>query len=233
MAISTLLFTGVVQLLVLLLSISAHEAAHAWVADRCGDSTARLLGRVSLNPLRHLDPIGSVLLPLMLIVLGVPVFGFGRPVPVQAKNLRRPYWQMLMVSSAGPAVNLLLALLAVIAVLVAAAALGGGARDAALASVPLPRRVEPDIGRLVAFPLMFTLVRLATVNIFLAMFNLLPVPPLDGGQIALQVLPADWAASLASVRPYGRIIGVALALVAVTLVVLPVYGILYLLISSL
>jgi Zn-dependent protease len=232
-SISTVLFTGVVQLLVLLLSISAHEAAHAWVADRCGDPTARLLGRVSLNPLRHLDPIGSVLLPLMLIVLGVPVFGFGRPVLVQAKNLRRPYWQMLMVSCAGPAVNLLLALLAVVAVLAAGAALGAGARDAALASVPLPRLKEPDFGRLAAFPLMFTLVRLATVNIFLALFNLLPVPPLDGGQIALQVLPADWAASLASVRPYGRIIGVALALVAVTLVVLPIYGILYLLISTL
>lgn len=229
--VSTLLFTGVVQLLVLLLSISAHEAAHAWIADRCGDPTARLLGRVSLNPARHLDPIGSVLLPLMLITLGLPVYGWGRPVPVQAKNLRRPYRQMLLVSSAGPAVNLLLALLATFAVMAAASALGAGARDAALASVPLPHRVEPDFSRLTAFPLMFTLVRLATVNIFLALFNLLPVPPLDGGQIALQVLPADWAASLASVRPYGRIIGVALALVAVTLVVLPIYGVLYLLIS--
>src|SRR5258707_10493446 len=129
-SISTLLFTGVVQLLVLLLSISAHEAAHAWVADRCGDSTARLLGRVSLNPLRHLDPIGSVLLPLMLIVLGVPVFGFGRPVIVQAKNLRRPYWQMLMVSCAGPAVNLLLGLLPVIGAVAAGGAPGGRARAA-------------------------------------------------------------------------------------------------------
>src|SRR5258708_24306177 len=214
---TTLMFTVVIQLLLLLLCISAHEAAHAWVAARCGYSTARLLGRVSLNPLRHLDPIGSVLLPLMLIVLGVPVFGFGRPVIVQAKNLRRPYWQMLMVSCAGPAVNLLLALLAVIAVLAAGAALGAGARDAALARVPLPRLQEPDFGRMVAFPLLFTLVRLATVNIFLALLNLLPVPPLDGGQIALQVLPADWAASLASVRPYGRIIGVALPLLPLTL----------------
>src|SRR5258708_33250299 len=125
--VSTLLFTGVVQLLVLLLSISAHEAAHAWIADRCGDPTARLLGRVSLNPARHLDPIGSALLPLMLITLGLPVYGWGRPVPVQAKNLRRPYRQVLLGSSAGPAVNPPLALLSPFAVLGAPLAPGDGA----------------------------------------------------------------------------------------------------------
>src|SRR6202023_4008324 len=94
---TTLIFTAVVQLLLVLLSISAHEAAHAWVADRCGDSTARLLGRVSLNPLRHLDPFGSVLLPLLLAglpllspIVQVPVFGWGRPPPVVGRNVPRP-----------------------------------------------------------------------------------------------------------------------------------------------
>src|SRR5215472_8489430 len=124
MATTTLLFAIVVQLLLLLLSISDHEAAHALVADRCGDSTARLLGRVSLNPLRHLDLLGSVMLPLLLLAampavnpsLPVSVFGWGRPPLVLARNLRRPYWNALAVAAAGPAVNLLLAALATVGV---------------------------------------------------------------------------------------------------------------------
>jgi Zn-dependent protease len=229
---TTLLFTAVVQLLLLLLSISAHEAAHAWVAERCGDSTPRLLGGVSLNPLRHLDPFGSILLPLLLAVLGLPVFGWGRPTRVVPSNLRRPYWHMLLVSCAGPAVNLLLAALATVAVGLAAPALGGEARKAAL--VTLFNQIDAGSARLAGFPVMFTLVRLATLNAFLAVFNLLPVPPLDGGQIALQVLPADWAAKLAAVRPYGLIIGIVLAMFGVVpLLLLPFYGILSVVINFL
>src|ERR1700687_4721296 len=133
---TTLIFTVVVQYLLVLLSISAHEAAHAWVADRCGDSTARLLGRVSLNPLRHLDPFGSVMLPLLLAtlpllspLLQVPVFGWGRPPVVLTKNLRRPYWNSMMVSAAGPAVNLLLAGAGTIAVGFGAGGVGAAARN--------------------------------------------------------------------------------------------------------
>ena len=234
---TTLIFTAVVQLLLVLLSISAHEAAHAWVADRCGDSTARLLGRVSLNPLRHLDPFGSVLLPLLLAglpllspMLQVPVFGWGRPPLVLSRNLRRPYWNSLMVSAAGPAVNLLLAGLATIAVGFAAAAIGADARKAALAT--LVYQIDDGTGRLAGFPLMFTLVRLATINAFLAVFNLLPLPPLDGGQIALQTLPADWAEKLAGLRPYGLMIGMALAMLwVVPLLVLPFHFILLLVIN--
>ncbi len=234
---TTVAFTVVVQLLLLLLSISAHEAAHAWVADRCGDSTARLLGRVSLNPLRHLDPFGSVLLPLLLAglpllgaALQVPVFGWGRPPLVLVRNLRRPYWNSLAISAAGPAVNLLLAGLATVAVGIAAAVLGGDARKAAMAT--LVYQIDEGTGRLAGFPLMFTLVRLATINAFLAVFNLLPVPPLDGGQIALQTLPADWAEKLAGLRPYGLMIGMAMAMLwVVPLLVLPFHFILLLVIN--
>jgi Zn-dependent protease len=230
---TTLLFTAVVQLLLLLLSISAHEAAHAWVADRCGDSTPRLLGGVSLNPLRHLDPFGSILLPALLAVLGLPVFGWGRPTRVVPSNLRRPYWHMLLVSCAGPAVNLLLAALATVAIGLAVPALGGEARKAALVTL-LFNQIDAGSARLAGFPVMFTLVRLATLNALLAVFNLLPVPPLDGGQIALQVLPADWAAKLAAVRPYGLIIGIVLAvLVVVPVLLLPFYGILSVVINFL
>jgi Zn-dependent protease len=227
---TTLLFTAVVQLLLLLLSISAHEAAHAWVADRCGDSTPRLLGGVSLNPLRHLDPFGSLLLPAVLAALELPVFGWGRPTRVTPRNLRRPYWHMLLVSSAGPAVNLLLAALATVAVGFAVKALGAEGRKAAL--LTLVNQIDAGSSRLAGFPVMFTLVRLATLNAFLAVFNLLPVPPLDGGQIALQLLPADWAAKLAALRPYGLIICIVLAMVGVvTLLLLPFYGILSLVIN--
>ena len=218
------LFAGVVQLLLLLLSISAHEAAHAWVAERCGDPTGRLLGSLSLNPLRHLDPFGSVLLPAMCIVGGLPVFGWGRPTRFQSRNMRRPYFHTLLVNAAGPAMNLLLALLATVAIAFAVPALGGDSRKAAFFA--LINRVDSGSTQLAAFPVLYTLVHLATLNAFLAVFNLLPVPPLDGGYIALQVLPADWAAKLAAVRPYGLMIGIALAMLGVPLLVLPFLGLL-------
>ncbi len=207
---TTRLFTAVVQILLLWMSVSAHEAAHAWVADLCGDPTSRLLGRVTLNPLRHIDLFGSLMLPMVLLACGLPVFfGWGRPAYVVARNLRRPYWHSLLVSAAGPAVNLLLAVAATVAVGVAIPALGEEARKAALLSTVFSG--DPGGGaNLAGFPLMFTLVRLAILNAFLAVFNLLPLPPLDGGQIALQLLPADWAAKLAAMRPHGLIIGLAL-----------------------
>jgi Zn-dependent protease len=206
----TQLFTALVQLLLLWLSISAHEAAHGWVAERCGDPTARLLGKVTLNPLRHLDLAGSVLLPAALLAFGLPVFfGWGRPAYWVTRNLRRPYWDSLVVRAAGPAANLLLALAAMAAVAVAIPALGEEARKAAALSIPFFGD-EGAGARLAGFPLMFTLVRLAALNAFLAVFNLLPLPPLDGGQIALQLLPADWAAKLAAMRPFGFVIGLAL-----------------------
>ena len=185
-----------------------------------------------MHPLRHIDPYGSVFLPLLLIVFGQQPFGWGRPPRVVVKNLRRPYWNMLMVSAAGPAVNMVLAVAALIAVGIATATLGDPARKAAFAV--LFNQIDGGTERWGGFPLIFTLVRLATLNAFLAVFNLLPVPPLDGGQIALQLLPIDWAAKLARVRPYGLIIGIALAMLGVVpLLILPFCGILGVVISSL
>ena len=132
---TTHLFTAVVEMLLLWLSISVHEAAHAWVAERCGDATPRLLGRVSLNPLRHLDVLGSVLLPLLLVIPQLPVFGWGRRPYWVTRNLRRPYWHSLLVNAAGPAANLLLAALAVVALGIAAPLLG--ALTAATGELPL------------------------------------------------------------------------------------------------
>jgi Zn-dependent protease len=219
-----------VQLLLLWLSISAHEAAHAWAADRCGDSTARQLGRITLNPLRHLDLLGSLLFPALLLILGapIPVFGWGRPTPLVAENLHRPGRDDVLVLAAGPAVNLLLAGLATVGIVLAVEGMGEDARQAGFLALVYDTEKASALD---GFPLMFTLVRLAMINTFLAVFNLIPLPPLDGGQIALHLLPPDWAARLAGVRPYGFIIGVGLALLGMPLLLVPVYGVLALVIN--
>lgn len=232
---STSVFITVVQLLVLWLSITMHEAAHAWAADRCGDPTARRLGRVSLNPLRQLELFGSVLLPGMLLFVGLPVFGWGRLPYWDFRKFRRPYLHSLLVSAAGPAMNVLLAVLATCGIALAAPLLGAEARQAGLMALLVSfMPIDAASARLAGFPLMFTLVRMATINAYLAAFNLLPVPPLDGGQITLQLLPSGWAEKLAAVRPYGLIIGIALATLQVlTLVLAPFYAILSAVINSL
>ncbi|HYG62963.1 MAG TPA: site-2 protease family protein [Thermoanaerobaculia bacterium] len=218
------LFTGGVEILVLLLAISAHESAHAWTADRCGDSTARSLGRVSLNPLRHLDIFGSLLLPLLQVSFQAPVFGWGRPAPVQPQSFRDPRRGELLVAAAGPFANVLLAAVAVFGLLIAVHVLGPDARRAAYYTLMQQTGSAADLP---GFPVVFTLVRMATINAFLVVFNLIPLPPLDGGQIALYMLPPDWAAKLAGVRPYGFIIGIALAAFGVvTLLLIPFYGVL-------
>lgn len=225
-----LLILGV-QLLLLLLAISAHEVAHAWAADLAGDPTPRSLGRLSLNPVRHLDPFGSVLLPAMLLAFSAPVFGWGRRPPIIEKNLRRPRRDGALVDLAGPAANLVLAALATLGLAVALQLLPKEARDAAL--LTLVQRA-PEAHELAGFPLVFTLVRMATINAFLAVFHLIPLPPLDGGLLALRFLPYDWAVRLAAFRPYGHMIGTALAVFGVVpLLLLPFYGVLMVVIHSL
>ena len=202
-----LVFAGAVQMLILLLSVSLHESAHAWMAERCGDSTGRLLGRVSLNPFVHLEIFGTLLVPLVLVLFGLPVFGWGRPVYVKAENLRRPGWDDAKVSAAGPAVNLILAALSALALAVAVAVTGPGGQRAALHALGVP----PLAGAMSGLPLMFILARLATINAFLGIFNLIPVPPFDGGNILLHLLPPDWAQKFSTLPRYGLMIALALA----------------------
>lgn len=227
-----LAFAAGVQYLLLLLAISVRESARAWTADRLGDPTARSQGRVSLNPLRHLELFGSVLLPMLLLAFGAPLFGWGRPAPVAGQGLRHPYRDGLLVAFTGPAANFLLALLATFGLAVAVALHGADGRQAALRAL-LPLVPTSGVAEgLSSFPLMFTLVRMATINAYLGVFHLMPFPPLDGGQIALHLLPPDWAEKLAAVRPIGFMIGMALAVLGVvTLVLLPFYGILSVLIQ--
>lgn len=224
---ATLLFSALMQLLLLWLAVSLHEAAHAWTAAWCGDPTAQSQGRATLNPLRHLDLLGSVLFPGLLLTAGWPLFGWGRPAPVVEENLHRPFRDSLLVRAAGSFANLLVLGLATFAIMVMVRALGPEARQAAMSSLLHQTGAE----RLSSFPVMFTLVKLASINAFVAVFNLIPVPPLDGGQIALVLLPPDWAARLAAIRPYGFIIGVLAAVGLVPVLLLPFYGILGLVIN--
>jgi Zn-dependent protease len=168
-----------VQFFVLLMSLTVHEAAHAFSADRLGDPTARQLGRVSLNPAVHVDPIGTVLFPLIAIITGVPVLGWAKPVPVNTLNLRRNWKEKFMViAAAGPASNLVLATLAAIL----------------LRILTLPPAVAT------------ALVLALQLNVGLAVFNMIPVPPLDGGNVLAGVLRGSASDAFDRLRPYGFLI---------------------------
>lgn len=224
---SNFYFSALVQLMLLWLAICLHEAAHAWAASALGDPTARGMGRAGLNPLRHLDPLGALLFPGILLSLGFPIlFGWGRPTPVMEEKLGRPGRDGLLVLAAGSLANLFVMVLATLALAVATNVLGDSAREAAF--LALLRGNAPE--HLKSFPVMFTLVRLASINACVAAFNLIPIPPLDGGQIVLRLLPPDWAAKLAAIRPYGFIIGVLTAVGTLPLLFIPFYGILSLVI---
>ncbi len=160
-----------------------HEISHGWVANAFGDPTARDLGRLSLNPVRHVDPIGTVALPLVLAVSGAPVFGWAKPVPVVAGRMRNPRLHMMLVALAGPGMNLLLALVAAIA-------------------LALVRMAVPPGGAGGAF-LILNLINFVAINIFLAVFNLLPLPPFDGGHVVEGLLPRRLARRYAKLARFG------------------------------
>lgn len=174
---------------VLLLSLSIHEAAHAWAADRLGDPTARLLGRLTLNPAAHIDPIGTLLLPGIAILTGLPIIGWAKPVPVNLHQLRHPRRDFMHIAAAGPASNLL-----------QAAILAGAAW------LMFPGGIEESFAGLLLLQGVF-------LNVMLALFNLLPVPPLDGGNVIGGLLPERVAASYDRlVRPWGFLILYAILL---------------------
>ena len=185
-----------VWVLPLIIAITFHEAAHAFAARQLGDNTAYDLGRVSFNPFKHIDPFGTVLLPGLLLLSHAPfLFGYARPVPVNFRNLRNPRLGMVWVALAGPAVNIALALLA------------------ALAFHALPL-APADYAKWVADNLKNALI----INVLLAVFNMLPIPPLDGGRVAVGLLPNFLAYPLSRLEPWGMLILIGI------LIVLPLAG---------
>ena len=179
----------------LIASLSVHEAAHAWAADRLGDPTARHLGRLSVNPVVHVDPIGTLLFPLIAMMTNVPLIGWAKPVPVDPRHLRHPKRDFALIAAAGPASNLVMA------------AIG------ALVFAMIPHAVPGDIAaRAVIRPLITLVVEFVQLNVLLAVFNMIPVPPLDGGNVLLGVLPHAGAKLVEQLRPYGFLILYALML---------------------
>lgn len=186
----TLIQQIAVYALPVIFAITLHEAAHGYVARYFGDTTAYMLGRISLNPLRHIDPIGTVLVPLLTLLLGGILFGWAKPVPVNFNNLRHPKQDMLWVAAAGPGANLFMALFWALVM-----KLGMMMPESSLA---LPMALMGKAG--------------ITINAVLMVLNLLPLPPLDGGRIAVSLLPPRLAYGYARLEPYGMIILVVLLL---------------------
>jgi Zn-dependent protease len=179
---------------VLLFSLTVHEMSHAWTADRLGDPTARLLGRVSLNPMVHADPIGTILFPLVALMTGAPLIGWAKPVPVNIRRLKRAQRDYVLVAAAGPASNLALAL----------------AASLVLAVMPVSPQTLTDTN--LSAPMATILTRMMVLNVFLAVFNMIPIPPLDGGNVIAGLLPYRLAAEFNRVRPYGFLLLYALIL---------------------
>jgi Zn-dependent protease len=168
----------IIAFAVLLVSLTVHEMAHAWSADRLGDPTARLLGRITLNPVAHADPIGTVLFPLIALVTGAPLIGWAKPVPVDVRRLPNLYRDFVLVAAAGPASNIIMAVGSALIVM----------------AVPLP----PPLGTFFE--------RMVIVNVLLAVFNMLPIPPLDGGNVLSGLLPRHLGRAFDQIRPYGFLI---------------------------
>jgi Zn-dependent protease len=177
------------QVVVLILAFSIHECAHAWTAYRLGDPTAMMLGRVTLNPLKHLDPLGSVIFPLIGLFYGGMLFGWAKPTPVTARNFKHYKRDDIIVSLAGPASNLLSATIALILLIVMKHAIAGG--DIAIATaVALARHIPVSTENLPQlFPVALFFYYVILLNLLLFVFNLIPVPPLDGSHILRHFLP--------------------------------------------
>ena len=191
------LYNAAALIVPLVIAVVFHEVAHGWVANALGDPTAKERKRLSLNPLRHVDPIGTILIPGALKLAGGPVFGWAKPVPVIKERLRNPRFGMMAVAAAGPGSNLLMALLGAVALGLLIASVGND---------------RPTAWGLF---LALNLQNFLLINIFLALFNLLPIPPFDGSHIVEGLLPRTW------VGPYERLRPLGFPLVLLLLIVLP------------
>ena len=188
-----------IQFAVLLFSLSIHEASHAWMADRCGDYTARYLGRVTLNPIAHMDPIGTLLFPLLQFFTGFPLIGWAKPVPINALHFRKPRRDQVLVSLAGPGSNLLAAGVAYGLLIVLT-----------LSSLPAKGLIINMIGtwripsqHSLLAPLLGLLFFAFVINLALAVFNLIPIPPLDGHWVLYEMLPYNAAKAIERFGSYG------------------------------
>ncbi|HET9679600.1 MAG TPA: site-2 protease family protein [Gammaproteobacteria bacterium] len=207
----TLIQKIAVWALPVIFAITVHEVSHGWVANRLGDPTARMLGRLTLNPIKHIDPIGSLLVPAFLLFAGGFVFGWAKPVPITAQNMKNPRRDMAIVALAGPVSNLIMAFLwAIVA------------------------RVGVLIGDATfALPMIYMGLAGIAINIALAVLNLLPLPPLDGGRVLSYLLPPKMSDKLDRIEPYGFFILLGLLITGILGIILgPAFAVLQVLFRS-
>ncbi len=195
MNIDDILFLASIWVIPVLLAITMHEAAHGWAAWKLGDDTAKRLGRVTFNPLAHIDPFGTIVLPAILISAGGILFGWAKPVPVIFGRLGRPRRDMVLVAAAGPAINIGLAIVSALAL-----------------------HLLPFFGPTFGEWLGRNLINSININLLLAIFNMMPLPPLDGGRVAVGILPRPLAIQLARLERYGLFILIGL------IFILPILG---------
>ncbi len=181
-----------IQYMTLLFSLCVHEAAHAAAADRCGDPSARLLGRVSLNPLAHIDPVGTVILPLIMMISGIPyLFGWAKPVPFNPANLNNVRRDPVLIAIAGPISNLILAMVSAVAL-----------------KVIIMVNAPESVSEFLTAPQYVIPMSLIMINLLLMLFNLIPVPPLDGHYVLHYFLPPQGQKMLESIGPFGILIAI-------------------------
>lgn len=180
-----IIFTILTWLIPLTIAIVFHEVAHGWVARANGDQTAARLGRLSLNPIKHIDPIGTIALPTFLAVIGAPIFGWAKPVPVMQNQLNNPRWDMVKVAAAGPATNIVLGIIGAVLLGLALAIFGYGGDSLAQAF------------------LLANLLNFITINIFLALFNMIPIPPFDGSKVLGGFLPPSLGIPFQNLERFG------------------------------
>ena len=173
------------QLIVFLFAISVHESAHAWMANRCGDPTARMLGRISLNPIKHIDPFGTVLLPLICVITHIPVLGWAKPTPVDPRNFRNPVRDDILTAVVGPTSNFIVAAGATLVLLAVKLSSAFGAQTVYGVMFGM---ISPQSNSFL-IPFCFLVYELLVINVVLAVFNLIPVPPLDGSHVLRHFMP--------------------------------------------
>lgn len=202
-----------IWILPVLFAVALHEAAHAWMADKKGDSTARMLGRLTFNPIKHIDPVGTILVPVLMVVLTGFAFGWAKPVPVDARNLRNPKKDMMWVAAAGPVSNFLQALFWALFLNISVMFFDGRS------SISLFFLLMPIAG--------------ITINVILGVLNLLPIPPLDGGRIMSGLLSPRAAMQYSKIEPYGFFIIIALMLTGIlSYIIFPVIAVFLKVLSS-
>jgi Zn-dependent protease len=194
------------EVIAFLFAICIHESAHAWTANRCGDPTARMLGRVTLNPIKHIDPVGTIILPAILLISHLPVIGWAKPVPVNPENFPNHVRDDILTSVAGPVSNLLVATVSVMGLgLISVASLQGRVIVSALARFGGDMRIMAGVTS-VLVPIAGILYYMMIINVLLAAFNLIPIPPLDGSHVLRHMLPEQVRRTYDMVGIFGLIL---------------------------